>query len=111
MRGLDVHEGTDAIGNFVERIHAKSEAHAALRAELIDQELRVGMAFDVLKEQRGASRTVLAGARFAHAVGNLGDLENRVGFRADFAELAGALEGGDPVAEIVVGQVALRENT
>ena len=34
---------------------AEGETHAAFGAELVDQELRAGMAFDVLKEQRGAA--------------------------------------------------------
>jgi len=46
---------------------------------------------------------------FADAVSNLGDFENRIGFGTDFAEFAGAVERGDPVAEIVIGQAGLRE--
>ncbi len=98
----------DAVGDFVERIDLEREVHAALGAELVDQDLRAGMAFDVLKEQRGtagrgrpASITRLT---FADAVGDFGDFEYRVDFGANFFEFAGAVERGDPVTQVVVGQ-------
>ena len=71
-------------------------------AELVDEELGAGMAFDVLEEQSGAAG--LSGFRFADAVGDLGDFEDGIGFGLDAFEFAGAVEGGDPLAEVVEGQ-------
>ena len=36
LRRLNIHEGADAIGNFVQRIHFKRQSHAASGAKLID---------------------------------------------------------------------------
>lgn len=57
MRRFEIHEDADAIAKFVERIDAESEFHASFRAELIDEDLRAGMVFDVLKEKCGAARS------------------------------------------------------
>ncbi len=95
----------DAIGNFVKRIHLKSKLHAALGAELIDQELGPGMAFDVLKEQRWtAGCAAFTAAALADAVGDFSDLENRVHFHVDSLQLAGALKRSDKVSQVIVGQ-------
>ena len=40
----------------------------------------------------------------AHAVGDLGDFEDWIYFGADFLQFAGAVERGDPVSQVVVGQ-------
>ena len=47
------------------------------------------------------------GVAFADAVGDFGDLQDGIRFGADFLELAGAVEGGDPVTQVVVGQCLL----
>ena len=49
LRRLHVHEGADAVGDLVEGINLKREIHAAGGAELVDQDLGAGMAFDVLE--------------------------------------------------------------
>ena len=41
---------------------------------------------------------------FGYAVGDFRDLENGIYFRLNFFEFAGAVESGDPGAQIVVGQ-------
>ena len=55
LRGLYVHELADAVGDFVELVDFEGEIHAAGGAELIDEDLGAGMAFDVLEEQSGAA--------------------------------------------------------
>ncbi len=55
LRRLHVHELADAVGDFVECVDFESEIHAAGGAELVDQNLRAGMALDVLEEQRRAA--------------------------------------------------------
>ena len=55
LRGLDVHESADAVGDFIEGVDLERQIHAAGRTELIDQDLRAGMAFDVLEEEGGAA--------------------------------------------------------
>ncbi len=76
LRGFDVHEGADAVGDFVELVDFEREVHAAGGAELVDEHLRAGMAFEVLEEQSGA-------AGFADAVGDFGDFEDGIYFGAD----------------------------
>ncbi len=56
---FDVHQASDALGDFVEIVDAESESHAALAAELVDEHLVAGMAFDVFKEQRRTAGGVL----------------------------------------------------
>jgi hypothetical protein len=41
---------------------------------------------------------------FGDAIGDFGDLKNRVGFGLNALQLAGAIERGDPLAEVVEGQ-------
>ena len=55
LRRLDVHEGANAVGDFVEGVDFESAAHAAGRAELIDEKLLAGIAFEVFKQQRLAA--------------------------------------------------------
>ena len=50
LRRFYVHELADAIGDHVEFVNFEREIHAAGGAELIDEDLGSGMAFDVLKE-------------------------------------------------------------
>jgi hypothetical protein len=47
---------------------------------------------------------------FADAVGDFGDFEDGVDFGLDAFEFAGAVEGGDPLAEVVEGQRGSPEN-
>ena len=49
LRRLHIHESADAVGDLVEGIDLKRQIHAAGGAELVDQDLRSGMAFDVLE--------------------------------------------------------------
>src|SRR5580704_3493531 len=37
LRGFNVHEGADAVGDFVERVDVEGETHATLGAELVDE--------------------------------------------------------------------------
>ena len=96
-----------------EVVDAESQGHAALAAELVDEDFVAGMAFDVF--ETGApgrrERTSLfpwqplpVRADFADAVGDLGDFELGRNFFADALEFAVLFEGFDPVAQIVVGQ-------
>ena len=80
MRGLYVHELADAVGDFVECVDFEGEIHAAGGAELIDQDLRAGMAFDVLEEQRGPPGVDAGSIIFADAIGDFGDFENGIDF-------------------------------
>ena len=72
--------------------------------KLVDQNLRPGMAFEILKKQRRAAAGALGIAALGHAVGDFGNFENRVGFGLDALELARAIERCDPLAEVVEGQ-------
>jgi hypothetical protein len=124
LRGLDVHEHFYAVSELVEGIDAESEFHAGFRAELVDEELMSGMAFEILEEESGATGLrfvvptqakgrlgwgtliffIFLQMHLADAVGDLGDFEDRVDFGFDAFEFAGAVEGGDPLAEVVEGQ-------
>ncbi len=94
MRGFYVHELADAVGDFVEFVDFECEIHAAGGAELVDQHLGAGVAFDVLEEQslaaglpdfaRPDSRGRLSPRNFlADAVGDLGDFQDGVDFGAN----------------------------
>src|SRR5882762_8963 len=52
LRRLHVHEMANAVRDFIQRIDFESEFHATLRAELIDEHLRTGVALYILEEQR-----------------------------------------------------------
>ena len=106
LRGLDVEETADAIGDFVERVDFEGEIHAAGGAELVDEELLAGIALEVFEEERLAADTSLLISTLRNPVGDFGDFENRVGFGADAFQFAGAFERLDPVAQIVVGQMS-----
>ena len=105
LRGFEVHEDADAVGEFIEGVHAEGQLHAGFRAELVDEDLRAGMVLYVLKEESGA--TGFAGFRFADAVGDFGDFEDGVDFGLDALEFAGAVESGDPLAKVIEGQGGL----
>ena len=94
----------------------------ASEPNLVDEELRAGMAFDVFEEKGGAAGGLTSHCArldsrggcphaacggvcaLAHAIGDLGDFEDGVGFGLDALEFAGAVECGDPLAEVVEGQ-------
>ena len=81
LRRLHVHEVLDALGDFIQRIHLERQPHAALGTELVNQQLGAGIAFDVLEEQRWTAGTVFAARPpLGDAVGDLGDLQHRIGF-------------------------------
>src|SRR5262249_56012887 len=93
--GVDVEELGDGFRNFVEAVNPESHLHAPLRAELVDQHGNTVSALHVLKEQgRPAGAVVRFDRAFGDAVGNLGDLQNRIDFSADSLQLAGAIQGG-----------------
>src|SRR5439155_21339058 len=79
----------------VEGRRIERHAHAALGAELVDQQ-RVCRALDVLEQQRRP-------AVLDDAVVDLGDLELGIDLRADANELTLALEQGDPLAQVTRG--------
>jgi hypothetical protein len=108
LRGFEIHEDADAVGELVEGGNAESELHAGFGAELIDEELRSGVTFYVLEKEGGA--TGLATFQFADAVGDFGDFENGIDLGLDAFEFAGAVERGDPLTEVIEGQVWSPEN-
>ncbi len=64
--------------------------------------LRPGIALHVFEiAARAAAGTLLT------PVGDLGDFENRIDFGGDPFQFAGAFQGRDPFAQIVVGQANL----
>ena len=91
-------QGADAVGDVVEGVGFESEVHAALAAELVHQDARAGVAFDVFEEEGGATGFGCAAAELGGAVGDLGHLEDGVYFGGDAFEFAGFLECLDPVA-------------
>ena len=52
LRRFHIHEHADAPRDFVEGIDAQRQLHAGIGAELIDQDLRSGVALQILKEKR-----------------------------------------------------------
>ena len=80
------------VADVVEPLDAEGEAHAALGAELVDEQ-RPLAALRPLEEQRGP-------AGLDRAVDDLGDLEVRIDLGGDADELALPLEERDPRAQI-----------
>ncbi len=111
---LDVHQADDALRDFVEALDTERESHAALAAELVDEDSVAGMTLDVFKKQRRATGSIMGafawrgraapGTDLADAIGYLGDLKLGGNLFADALELAVLFEGSDPVAQIVVSQ-------
>ena len=62
------------------------------------------MSFEILKQQSRPAGVPLGVAAFGDAVGDFRNLENRIGFGLDALQFAGAVERGDPLAEVVEGQ-------
>ena len=91
-----MNEHAQALGDLVERFDPQRHVHAPRRAELVDQHPRAGMSLDVFEKQRRA--------RFLHhPVGDFGDFEDGIDFGADTLQFPGALQGFDPLANVVVG--------
>src|SRR5208282_4049507 len=84
------------------------ELHTAGGTELVDEELRTGIALEVLEQQSFPSdRSLLVFAcnsTFRNPIGNFRNFQNWVRFGADALEFSGAVERLDPVPQIVVGQ-------
>ena len=93
---LHVEHVAELRGGVVQLVDAEREAHAALGAELVDQE-RVRRPLRSLEQQRRP-------AGFDDAIDDLGDLEVGVGLGRDTPELALAFEKRDPIAEILRGR-------
>ena len=105
LRRLNVHEHLDAVGNLVQRVDVERHGHTALRAELVDEDAGAGMPFDVLEEQRRAAGTVgAARPPLGDAVGNLGDLQNGIGFGLDALQFSGLFQRGNPFPQVLIGQ-------
>ena len=91
MRRFYVHELANAVGDLVEFVDFEGEIHAAGGAELVDEDLGAGMAFDILEKQSWAAgrgrpaSMVWACALLADAVGDFGDLQDGVDFGTDFS--------------------------
>jgi len=73
------------------------------------------MAIDVLEQECGASRLLgfappdsrrrlSQHVHLRDAICDFGDFENRINFGLNAFQLAGAVEGGDPLTEVVEGQ-------
>ena len=60
LRRFHIHKHADAARDLVEGIDAERQLHAGVGAELIDQNLRSGVAFQILKQQRRATAAPLA---------------------------------------------------
>ena len=102
---FDIHELADAAGDFVERVAVERQVHAALGAELVDEQLGGGIAFEVFKEQRRTARAAAAARTpLGDAVGDFGNFQNGIALGLDALEFAGAIQGGDPFSKVVVGQ-------
>ena len=96
LRRFYVHELANAVGDLVEFVDFEGEIHAAGGAELVDEDLGAGMAFDILEKQSWAaglpgfarrdSRGRLSPRNLlADAVGDFGDLQDGVDFGTDFS--------------------------
>jgi hypothetical protein len=92
LRGLHLEDGLELCGRIVEPLDAEREAHAPLRAELVDEQ-RVRRALGVLEEQ---SRP----ACLDGAVDDLRDLEVGIDLSLGAGKLAFLLEQANPVPEI-----------
>ena len=105
LRRFDIHELADAASDFVERVAVERQVHAALGAELVDEQLGGGIAFEVFKEQRRtAGASAAAWTPLGDAVGDFSDFQNGIALGLDALEFSGAIQGGDPLSKVVVGQ-------
>ncbi len=92
LRRLHVEHVAELRRRVVQLVDAECHAHAALGAELVDEE-RVLRALRLFEQERRP-------AGLHDAIRDLRDLEVGIDLRCDPAELARALEERDPVAEI-----------
>ena len=97
LRRLQLEHRGDLLAELVEPLDAEREAHAALRAELVDQQ-RQRRAAHVAEQQRGP-------AGLDDAVGDLADLEVRIDLGRDLDQLPLAPEQVDPLAQVVADHV------
>src|ERR1700727_413206 len=104
LRRLHIHEHPDASRDFGVRVHAASQLHSILRADLVDQKLRAGMALSILEEKRGPSASTLVVAALGNPIRYFGDLKNLISLGLYALEFARAVERGDPLAKVVEGQ-------
>ena len=63
-----------------------------------------GRRLQILEQKGGPSPRTLSVAALGNAVCNLGDFKNRIGFRLDALQVAGAVERRNPLAKVVKGQ-------
>ena len=82
----------------IERIDFERQIHAARGAELVDQNLRSGMSFDVFEEQRGAAGPDLELLLTRSAISVI----SRMGSTSvlNCFQFAGALQRRDPLSQI-----------
>ena len=93
LRRLHLEHRGDLLAELVEPLDAEGQAHAPLRAELVDQQ-RQRRAAHVAEQQRRP-------AGLDDAVGDLADLEVRVDLGRDLDQLPLAPEQVDPLAQVV----------
>ena len=110
MRRLHIHEGANAVGNFIERVDLESKTHALRGPKLVDEQLRTGVALDIFEQQSLPADSTLLIAALGDAVRDLGNLQYRVYFRADAFQFPSAVERLDPISQIVVGQNSSRDD-
>ena len=100
-----VEESADAVGYSVEGVDVEGELHAGLGAELVHEGSGAGVACDVFEQEGGAAGAALrVTLELGGAVCDLGHLEVWADGVLDDGEFAGAVEAGDPFAEVFVGQ-------
>jgi hypothetical protein len=94
LRRLQVQDILQLRRQIARRGDLQGKIHAGGAAEEVDQDGH-GRALDVLEEERRA-------ARFTDAVGDLGDLQDRIHFAGDATKLSGPFQGGDKLAQVGV---------
>ena len=104
LRRLHIHEHADAGRNLIERIHAHRELHARVGSELIDEKLSAWVTFQILKEKRRAPCGSAGITALGDAIGDFRNFKDGISFGRNAFQLAGAVECGDPLAEVVEGQ-------
>ncbi len=104
LRRLHLHEHAKAARNLVEGIDPERKLHAGVGTELIDEDLRAGMALQVLEQESGTALRAFGIAALGHAVSDFSNLKNRIGFGVDALQLTRAIERRDPLTKVVEGQ-------
>ena len=95
---LHIHEHADAGRDLIVGFHAHRHFHACIRAELVDEQLRAGVSFDILEQKSRPAGVAFGVAAFRDAVGNFRDLQDGIGFGLDALQFAGAVQRRDPLA-------------